>query len=75
MGTTQATLTSKVNEKISGYDNKISEVNTLVSNVTNAENARVQAETNRANTFNSIVAELEVTQTDIDDILGMIGGL
>ena len=40
-----------------------------------AEESRVQAEESRTTTFNNIVSELEVTQTDIDDILGMIGGL
>ena len=68
-------MVNKVDEKISGYNNKVSEVNTLITNVTNAESNRVQAEQNRTNTFNSIVAELEVTQSDIDEILGMIGGL
>ena len=57
------------------YDVKISEVDSLISEVTTAESNRVQAENNRTTTFNNIVAELEVTQTDIDDILGMIGGL
>ena len=57
-------------KKILGYDDKISEVDTLISEVTTAESNRVQAENNRTTTFNNIVAELEVTQTDIDDILG-----
>ena len=45
-----------VNEKISGYDAKVTEVNNLVSTVTTAESNRVQAEQNITNTFNSIVA-------------------
>ena len=70
-------------------DGKVKEVNNLISAVNSAEESRVQAEESRVQaeesrvqaeesrttTFNNIVSELEVTQTDIDDILGMIGGL
>ena len=63
-------------------DGKVKEVNNLTSAVNSAESSRVQAEESRVQaeesrttTFNNIVSELEVTQTDIDDILGMIGGL
>ena len=63
-------------------DGKVKEVNNLTSAVNSAESSRVQAESSRVQaeesrttTFNNIVSELEVTQTDIDDILGMIGGL
>lgn len=79
---TKSDLTSSVNAKINlvdnkltNYDDKISEINTLTGNVENAERLRNEAEVSREQTFNNIVAELEVTQSDIDDILGMIGGL
>lgn len=69
------TKITEVNTKLSNYDTKITEVNDLISTVNSQESNRVQAEQNRTNTFNSIVAELEVNQSDIDDILGMVGGL
>ena len=73
--TTLSSEVEKVNEKILGYDNKVVEVNELILNVGTAEEDRIQAEMNRENTFNNIVAELEVNQSDIDEILGMIGGI
>ena len=73
--TTLSSEVEKVNEKILEYDNKVAEVNELILNVGTAEEDRIQAEMNRENTFNNIVAELEVNQSDIDEILGMIGGL
>lgn len=73
--TTLSSEVEKVNEKILEYDNKVVEVNELILNVGTAEEDRIQAEMNRENTFNNIVAELEVNQSDIDEILGMIGGI
>ena len=73
--TTLSSEVEKVNEKILEYDNKVAEVNELILNVGTAEEDRIQAEMNRENTFNNIVAELEVNQSDIDEILGMIGGI
>lgn len=66
---------NKVDEKILGYENKVSEVNELISTITTSESERIEAETNRMNTFNRIVEELNVTQSDIDEILSMVGGL
>lgn len=73
--TTLSSEVEKVNEKILECDNKVVEVNELILNVSTAEEDRIQAEMNRENTFNNIVAELEVNQSDIDEILGMIGGI
>ncbi|MGL5715727.1 MAG: BppU family phage baseplate upper protein [Paraclostridium sp.] len=72
------TMNSKadlVDGKISGYENKIQEIDNLKVNIQNEESNRVSAENQRTETFNALVAELEVTQSDIDEILGMVGGL
>ena len=67
--------TKKVDVKIQGYDTKVSEVNDLIRDVNSSETARNQAEQNRTAKFNEIVNELEITQSDIDEIISMVGGL
>ena len=47
----------------------------LTNQVNSAEETRNRNEIERNNTIQSIVEVLEVTQTDIDDIINMIGGL
>lgn len=73
--TTNSHNTSNINAKISECNDLISNTNSLNESFADNENLRNNNETNRQNTFNAIVSELEVTQSDIDDILGMIGGI
>ena len=64
-----------INEKISNYDERIGMVDNLNTQINVAEQARDMKEIERNRTIQDIINILEVTQSDIDDILGMIGGL
>ena len=64
-----------ITEKISNYDEKIDIMENLTTQVNSAEETRNRNEIERNNTIQSIVEVLEVTQTDIDDIINMVGGL
>ena len=64
-----------ITDKISESNEKIVIVETLNSQINSAEQTRNENEVRRNNTVQSIVEALEVTQSDIDDILSMIGGL
>ena len=64
-----------ITEKISNYDEKIDIMENLTVQVNSAEETRNRNEIERNNTIQSIVEVLEVTQTDIDDIINMVGGL
>ena len=70
-----STNTKKVDVKIQGYDTKVSEVDGLIRDVNSSETARNQAEQSRTSKFNEIINELEITQSDIDEIISMVGGL
>ena len=67
--------TNFVNEKCKEIDVTISNTNTLISDVEIAETSRNQAEIDRQTSHDALIVELEVTSDDIDDIIGMIGGL
>ena len=64
-----------ISDKISNYDEKISLVEELNTKVTSEETTRNNNEIRRNETIRNIVEELEITQSDINDILNMIGGL
>ena len=64
-----------ISDKISNYDEKISLVEELNTKVTSEETTRNNNEIKRNETIRNIVEELEITQSDINDILNMIGGL
>ena len=64
-----------ISDKISNYDEKISLVEELNTKVTSEETIRNNNEIKRNETIRNIVEELEITQSDINDILNMIGGL
>lgn len=64
-----------ITEKINNYDEKIDIMENLTVQVNSAEETRNRNEIERNNTIQSIVEVLEVTQTDIDDIINMVGGL
>lgn len=67
--------TNVISSKIEECNNILTSMNELSGNVISAEEVRNANEVSRINTFNNITAELEITQTDLDDILSMIGGL
>lgn len=67
--------TNFVNNKCKEIDTTISDTNKLISDVEIAETSRNQAEVDRQTSYDALIAELAVTTGDIDDILGMIGGL
>lgn len=64
-----------ITEKTNNCDEKINIMENLTIQVNSAEETRNRNEIERNNTIQSIVNVLEVTQTDIDDIINMIGGL
>lgn len=66
---------AEVDEKTSGYQSKYEQIERQERQVQLQEQTRVDAERGRVQTFNSIIAELEISEKDIDDILGMVGGL
>lgn len=66
---------SEVNEKVSGYTSKYNQIDEQEKRIKAQEQLRQDAEVQRKNTFDGIIAELEISQKDIDDILGMVGGI
>lgn len=67
--------TNTISSKIEECNNTLINMNELSGNIISAEEVRNANEVSRINIFNNITAELEITQTDLDDILSMIGGL
>lgn len=63
----------KVDNKCSEVDDKLSNVDSIISNIENNENARIQAEKDRETKYNTLISKFSISETDITDIMSMIG--
>ena len=63
----------KVDNKCSELDDKLSNVDSIISNIENNENARIQAEKDRETKYNTLISKFSISETDITDIMSMIG--
>ena len=66
---------NQVNDKCVEVTNKINEVNSIISNVEINESNRIQAEKDREDNYNRLVSTFKLTESDITDIMSMIGGI
>ena len=64
---------NQVNDKCVEVTNKINEVNSILSNVEINESNRIQAEKDREANYNRLVSTFKLTESDITDIMSMIG--
>lgn len=64
---------NQVNDKCVEVNNKINEVNSIISNVEINESNRIQAEKDREDNYNRLVSTFKLTESDITDIMSMIG--
>lgn len=64
---------NQVNDKCVEVNNKINEVNSIISNVETNESDRIQAEKDREDNYNRLVSAFKLTESDITDIMSMIG--
>ena len=63
----------KVDNKCSEVDDKLTNVDSVISNIENNENARIQAEKDRETKYNTLISKFSISETDITDIMSMIG--
>ena len=63
----------KVDNKCSEVDDKLTNVDSIISNIENNENARIQAEIDRETKYNTLISKFSISETDITDIISMIG--
>ena len=63
----------KVDNKCSEVDVKLTNVDSIISNIENNENARMQAEKDRETKYNTLISKFSISETDITDIMSMIG--
>lgn len=64
---------NQVNDKCVEVNNKINEINSIISNVETNESDRIQAEKDREDNYNRLVSAFKLTESDITDIMSMIG--
>lgn len=63
----------KVDNKCVEVDDKLTNVDSIISNIENNENARIQAEIDRETKYNTLISKFSISETDITDIISMIG--
>ena len=63
-----------INTKMTQIDNTIIDIESREKERIQAEKERIQAEKDRETNYNSILSSFIIVNTDIDDILNMIGG-
>lgn len=63
----------KVDMKCLEVTNKMTEVDEVITTIEHNEADRIQAETDRENNYNELVSIFEVLDSDVDDIINMIG--
>ena len=63
----------KVDMKCLEVTNKMTEVDEVITTIENNEADRIQAEMDRENNYNELVSIFDVLDSDVDDIINMIG--
>ena len=63
----------KVDMKCLEVTNKMTEVDEVITTIENNEADRIQAEMDRENNYNELVSIFNVLDSDVDDIINMIG--
>ena len=63
----------KVDAKCLEVTNKMTEVDEVITTIEHNEADRIQAETDRENNYNELVSIFDVLDSDVDDIINMIG--
>lgn len=72
------TYVKKIDNAIAGIDevvsNKMTQIDNTIIDIESREKERIQAEKDRETNYNNILPSFIIVDTDIDDILDMIGG-
>ena len=63
----------KVDMKCLEVTNKMTEVDEVITTIEYNEADRIQAEIDRENNYNELVSIFDVLDSDVDDIINMIG--